>query len=84
MNALPRWVRPAGRLLKNMEIGMMTQTDLRHKLQEAQRHLVEAARAVDGASVNVRTLLERLEQAQAQAPYTPKPANDTGDRADED
>jgi len=58
---------------------MMMQADLRHKLQEAQRHLVEAARAIDGASVNVRTLLERLEQAQAQAAYY---ASDEGGKTD--
>jgi len=62
---------------------MIMQADLRHKLQEAERHLVEAARAIDGASVHVRVLLERIEQAQAQAPYTPKPANDEGGRNDE-
>jgi len=57
----------------------MTQNDLRHKLQEAQRHLVDAARAIDGASVHVRTLLERIEHSQQQTPDTPKP-EDEGDQ----
>jgi len=56
----------------------MTQNDLRHKLQEAQRHLIDAARAIDGASVHVRTLLERIEHSQQQMRDTPKP-KDEGD-----
>ncbi|RIA47312.1 hypothetical protein [Dichotomicrobium thermohalophilum] len=42
---------------------MQTQSDLLHKLREAQRHLIEAARAIDGASIHVGTLIEAVENS---------------------
>lgn len=56
------------------------QNDLADKLRAAQRHLVEAARALDGASVNIRTLLEAIEREQ-RARQTSKPDNQ-GDEND--
>lgn len=46
--------------------------DQKHRLQEAQRHLADAQRAIDGASVHIRTVLADGRGA-GQAPYTPKP-----------
>lgn len=62
----------------------MMQQDLRHKLREAQRHLVEAARSLDGASVNIRTLLEQIDsdRGQGQAPYSPKGNDDDRNEPD--
>jgi len=54
---------------------MIMPQDILQKLREAQRHLVEAARAIDGASINVRTLLERIEHDQ-QTPYSAKGDDD--------
>lgn len=56
----------------------MMQIDLADKLRAAQRHLVEAARAIDGASVHVRTLLDAMEREQ-RAGETPKADNDGGE-----
>jgi len=46
------------------------QKDAVHKLREAQRHLDEAARAVDGASVHIKTLLSRINASQQRNPTT--------------
>jgi len=43
--------------------------DMIHKLREAQRHLDEAARAVHGASVNIKMLLAKI-NAHRQHPST--------------
>jgi len=59
---------------------MLMQQDLIDKLRAAQRHLVEAARALDGASVNIRTLLEAIER-ERRAPHT---KNHDGDESHED
>ncbi|WP_170144407.1 hypothetical protein [Dichotomicrobium thermohalophilum] len=40
---------------------MLMQQDLLFKLREAQRHLIEAARAIDGASIHVGKLIEAVE-----------------------
>jgi len=46
--------------------------DQKRRLQEAQRHLADAARAIDGASVSIRTALAEAE-GRVQARTTPKP-----------
>jgi len=57
----------------------MMQQDIVHKLREAQRHLVDAARAIDGASVNIRTLLADISASQQQ-----QPANDDQKGSDDE
>ncbi len=59
----------------------MMQQDVVDRLRSAQRHLVEAARAIDGASVHVRTLLEAIEGEQRARDILRKPNND-GDKND--
>jgi len=56
----------------------MMQQDILYKLREAQRHLVDAARAIDGASVNIRTLLADINASQQDADR-----DDKGGKSDE-
>ena len=51
--------------------------DQKRRLEEAQRHLADAARAIDGAGVHIRCLLADS-AARGQAPYDPKPDNERG------
>jgi len=67
-----RRLRPAGLFFWSIQVN----DDQKRRLQEAQRHLADAARAIDGATVHIRGVLADNDK--------PKPTDHGPNNGDDD